>query len=592
MEELQRAQVRVESAASSASLPRVAHSTSGPVVANMRPGPPAPLGLRQRKAGASQLLWSSHALLDLVDEFEQESVRHGGRVAKDLLEAAEAAAAHDTEDPEKATGSRPGHRRGVASSSRAVAPERSGAHRSDGAAGRAGEAQAFLESTFEEAAVVLVARAAAFREEGAIAAEALREQYEREHERAEEVLACLRSEAEAAYVATATPSSTSFSGADGAATPATASAATAALSQDGAEGIGDDVAPMEAARRLLLVVLGHRPDEIPCLHSEMRALRDRTERDAVELENLQGWYNAARNAVELQHDELHCEQEEVARLREQNAAQALERGRLIGDLVRAQEWCGAYEATAKHEALAAHELRSELAYMSAHSRVQEWCPASRPSREAPLDRASSGGAPPQPWESHKQQSEELAPKAVAAPLRPRPSRCIVHPPNAPRARSGTVPVAVEPLEPGAAPDAAWARHHLETIPESARETSSDSSPPWQGTDAPQDFRAELLGVDAMGADQMALRRELAEAQAATVEAMVQRETLEEALAELRQEHAAVLVALRSGARLQRSADSSQRSSPAAGVFEMPGPSACGRAICAAQEQQPRYAAGV
>lgn len=36
------------------------------------------------------------------------------------------------------------------------------------------------------------------------------------------------------------------------------------------------------------------------------------------------------------------------------------------------------------------------------------------------------------------------------------------------------------------PVVAGSRHHLETIPESARETSSDSSPPWQGTDAPQD----------------------------------------------------------------------------------------------------------
>ena len=46
------------------------------------------------------------------------------------------------------------------------------------------------------------------------------------------------------------------------------------------------------------------------------------------------------------------ERAEAERLREVGARQAAERGRTLGELVRLQEWNSAYEATAKHEALA------------------------------------------------------------------------------------------------------------------------------------------------------------------------------------------------------------------------------------------------
>eukprot|EP00931_Biecheleriopsis_adriatica_P100349 TRINITY_DN7563_c0_g2_i1.p1 TRINITY_DN7563_c0_g2~~TRINITY_DN7563_c0_g2_i1.p1 ORF type:complete len:761 (+),score=185.51 TRINITY_DN7563_c0_g2_i1:153-2435(+) len=222
---------------------------------------------------------------------------------------------------------------------------------------------------------------------------------------------------------------------------------------------------------------------------------------------------------------LQEQESQILALHEQNAAQAFNTARCEEEARRFKEWSAAYETTAKAEALTAHRFRSELA-----TAVQE------------LRRY------------HMLHQQQLNQQALVS--------------QAQRSVTAVVP-------------------RLETIPESSRESSAGSISPGRDdvergeqdcSDADQDSKieaqikcgssdcsldstVELEHADRDDMERQAscdgqaevqvqrLREELAVAEELRQTACQQRDEAEKALAELRQEHSAVLVALRRGARL-------------------------------------------
>ncbi|CAE8625447.1 unnamed protein product [Polarella glacialis] len=209
--------------------------------------------------------------------------------------------------------------------------------------------------------------------------------------------------------------------------------------------------------------------------------------------------------------EFHEEREKALALQQQNLAQDLRHRQCLEELSRMRDWSDAFEATAKAEAVAAHRLRSELA-----EAVQGFWHSGQPQQHGvPQSQASAVG--------HR-----------AALLR------------------------------------------LEPIPEassSSRECSSAGSCSPGRDDAVDALDKEAVELASQEADRdqkqegeeeealvSQLRRELAATQAEKKAALGQRDKAELALMELQQEHAAMLLALRRGARLPPAAGESPGSS--------------------------------
>jgi len=239
------------------------------------------------------------------------------------------------------------------------------------------------------------------------------------------------------------------------------------------------------------------------VQSEMKLLREHLARDTIELENLHAWYATARSAVELQNGELCQEREEITRLREQQTAQAAEHGRSLDELVRLQECNAAYECVARSEAGVVSQLRSVLETVELPAEQSAAVEAAF--QQCPVPASAEFTLPVEPaLHSESQAGADL----LGSQERP-------HYALAPR---------------------------LETIPESPRTprtvTPDDTM---SECEADREPRFEYTGTR--------LRTELAAMEAECNGAVARWKAAEESLSELRQEHTAVVLMLRSGIRL-------------------------------------------
>ncbi|CAE8619104.1 unnamed protein product [Polarella glacialis] len=224
--------------------------------------------------------------------------------------------------------------------------------------------------------------------------------------------------------------------------------------------------------------------------------------------------------------EFHEERQNALALQQQNLAQDLRHRQCLEELSRMRDWSDAFEATAKAEAVTAHRLRSELA-----EAVQGfWHPGQPQQHGVPQSQASAAGcraALPrlEPILEASSSSRECSSAGSCSPGRDE---------------------AVDALD-------------KEAVELASQEADRDED---------QDSEEEEALVSQ-------LRRELAATQAEKKAALGQRDKAELTLMELQQEHAAVLLALRRGARLPPAAGESPPGSSSADItgvmpYEMAG----------------------
>eukprot|EP00931_Biecheleriopsis_adriatica_P100348 TRINITY_DN7563_c0_g1_i1.p1 TRINITY_DN7563_c0_g1~~TRINITY_DN7563_c0_g1_i1.p1 ORF type:complete len:772 (+),score=173.12 TRINITY_DN7563_c0_g1_i1:157-2472(+) len=223
---------------------------------------------------------------------------------------------------------------------------------------------------------------------------------------------------------------------------------------------------------------------------------------------------------------LREQESQLLALHEQNAAQTFNVAHYEEEVMRFREWSAAYEATARAEALTAHRFRSELSSAVQELKRYHLWHQQQLHQQALLSQA-------------RQSAEAVAPRLESIPESSRESSAGSYSPGRDDFEHGERDCSDAEQDPKKGAQ----------IRSCSSECSLDSTVELECADGQDKENPRSPGCDRQTVEVQRLREELAVAEEQRKKAFYQRDEAEKALAELRQEHSAVLVALRCGARL-------------------------------------------